>query len=95
MTRLFSLLFTALLLAGCATQPNPLYSKAVVLYKLTEDLPEGVHGRTSCSGGEGNRLCEVKIRESTYPACYNHERRHVFEDNWHEGFETTWDCDDK
>lgn len=87
----------AVLLSGCA-QPAPVIirDRAYVTVELVDTITHAnpavtVYGSTACSTVG---ICTIKIRRETYPACLGHELRHVFEGNWHEGYETAWGCEE-
>jgi hypothetical protein len=83
-------LLSLLLLAGCAAQPVPVHDQVFFSVKLVDELPPRVYGTAKCSFGN---VCQIELLRSVYPDCLTHEIRHGFEGNWHEGYETTWDCD--
>lgn len=89
-----TLAFLAVLLAGCGQIPTAIErTEALVHIKLVEhiDYKPGYTalGMTRCANG----VCVVEVLRDQYPSCLLHELRHVFEGDWHEGRETTWDCD--
>lgn len=82
----------AAMLTGCAAfdAPVPLRDSVMVRFELTDDLPYGTTGITTCV--KGSSYCTVRLRKSTYPKCLLHEARHPFEGNWHAGRESEEDC---
>lgn len=83
------LLVSALMLTGCAphilTTP-PLRDKAVVLFRLVDELPTyaPVYSAavTKCTS---HGICEVHILKEYYPECVVHEIGHVTHGDWHPG----------
>ena len=95
--------FGGLVLAGCTAQPALVYDEAFFSVKFVDHIPTPVekdgkwvktYGITECSNFDNNQpICSIELLKEDYPDCLYHELRHVFEGNWHEGYETTWDCD--
>ena len=81
--KIFSVLLL-LVLAGCATDYDLIRTEAFVRYKIVDELspPQkpNVAGFTRCSE---QGICEIQILRDYYPACLEHEDRHVFEGAWH------------
>ena len=86
---LIKLITCAVLLAGCAphilTTP-PERDSAVILFKIVDELPTGIAGRTNCTS---TNLCTIYILESNYPECLVHEFGHVTHKDWHGNTPTT------
>ena len=86
-------LLLALVLPACSNQPPTIQRTDVLVHiKLVDHIDYKGHqayGLTTCGGP----VCEVQILRDRYPFCLLHEIRHVIEGDWHEGRETTWDCD--
>ena len=88
--RLLLAISLTLLLASCASIPIPVHDKVFFSVELVDELPPRVHGTSTCAF---NTICQIKLLRSQYPYCLIHEIRHGFEGDWHEGYDTTWDCD--
>ena len=78
-------------LHGCSTFDPPPVS--FVRKQATVEIIENanfkdpnVQGMTICI----NDKCTILLRD--YPKCLNHEMRHVFEGDWHKGYNTTNWC---
>lgn len=93
--RTLSIIIAAALLAACDQEaPTPKRTEAFFSVRLVDEITHAVpghtvHGTTRCA----NAVCQIEILKSGYPYCLAHEIRHVLEDDWHEGRETTWDCE--
>lgn len=78
------------MLLGCAPKYDIKYDKVFFTAELVDELPDNIQGFAQCYYGN---VCHIKILKDKYPRCLVHEIRHGFEGNWHEGYNTTWDCD--
>lgn len=87
--------------SGClsnSNKPIPVYDEVTFTVILKDDIPRNIgggrklHGQAICTNTTP-QFCTLEISKEDYPDCLYHELRHAFEGNWHEGYETTWDCD--
>jgi hypothetical protein len=76
------------MLAGCGSfdPPAPVLERTTSVITVKVDPNLKTKGIATWAGS----LCTITLRE--YPVCLQHEVRHCFEGNWHEGRETTEDC---
>ena len=83
------LIFT---LSACVAPPVITNDEVFFTSKVVYTLPANVYGQTSC---HFSSLCTIEFNVKTFPLCIKHELRHGHErDNWHEGYDTLWDCQD-
>ncbi len=96
MLRVLVILAALFIIAGCATKPIPIYDEVTFTVVLKDDIPKRqgdsiIHGLAFCTNTHP-QFCTLEISKENYPDCLYHELRHAFEGNWHEGYESVWDC---
>ena len=86
------MLTVAIMFSGCSvtSKHTIVQSKVAVEIKQVKSLPS-INGKPQLARTTvGNGFCVIELTD--YPKCLQHEMRHCFEFNWHEGRETTADC---
>ena len=80
------------IMSGCVAAPKITDDEVFFTSKVVYTLPANVYGQTSC---HFDTLCTIEFNIKTFPLCIKHELRHGHERvNWHEGYNTLWDCEE-